>query len=60
MVTHYKCPNCGSDMAFDTASGMLKCDSCSRKDSIENIAGLPDTPIMLRYHMIWMRTIKEP
>lgn len=44
MVTHYKCPNCGSDMAFDTASGMLKCDSCSRKDSIENIAGLPDTP----------------
>lgn len=35
MVIHYKCPNCGSDMAFDSNSGMLTCESCGRKDNIE-------------------------
>ncbi|ROR31712.1 replication restart DNA helicase PriA [Mobilisporobacter senegalensis] len=35
MVIQYKCPNCGSDMAFDSNSGMLACDSCGRKDNIE-------------------------
>ncbi|GFN35495.1 TFIIB-type zinc ribbon-containing protein [Tepidimicrobium xylanilyticum] len=35
MVIHYKCPNCGSDMAFDSESGTLSCDSCERKDRIE-------------------------
>ena len=25
MVIHYKCPNCGSDMVFDSESGMLSC-----------------------------------
>ena len=37
MVTHFKCPNCGADMEFDTASGMLKCDSCGREENIENM-----------------------
>ena len=44
MVTHYKCPNCGADMAFDTASEKLKCGSCGRQDSIEAMAGQPDLP----------------
>jgi DNA-directed RNA polymerase subunit RPC12/RpoP len=44
MVTQYKCPNCGADMAFDTVSGMLKCSSCKREDSIEKLAGQPDLP----------------
>ncbi|NLL01292.1 MAG: TFIIB-type zinc ribbon-containing protein [Clostridiales bacterium] len=44
MVTHYKCSNCGADMAFDTGSGMLKCDSCGRVDSIEEMAGQPKAP----------------
>lgn len=44
MVTHYKCANCGADMAFDTGSGTLKCNSCGREDSIESMAGQPDLP----------------
>lgn len=44
MVTHYKCSNCGADMGFDTGSGMLKCGSCGREDSIENMAGQPKLP----------------
>lgn len=36
MVIHYKCPNCGSDMAFDSESGMLSCGSCGRKDDIDS------------------------
>ena len=44
MVTHYKCPNCGADMAFDTGSGTLKCGSCGREDTIEKMAGQPDPP----------------
>lgn len=35
MVVQYKCPNCGADMAFDSALGMLHCDSCGRNDPIE-------------------------
>lgn len=35
MVLHYKCPNCGANMVFDSDSGMLSCDSCGRKDDIE-------------------------
>lgn len=38
MVIHYKCPNCGADMEFDATSGMLSCDSCGRKDKIENLS----------------------
>lgn len=34
MIIHYKCPNCGSDMAFDVSSGKLSCDSCGRQDNI--------------------------
>ena len=37
MVVHYKCPNCGDDMGFDSQSGMLSCHSCGKKDNIENI-----------------------
>lgn len=36
MVIHYKCPNCGGDMAYDTETGKLYCDSCGREDSIED------------------------
>lgn len=35
MVIHYKCPDCGADMVFDSESGKLSCDSCGRKDNIE-------------------------
>ncbi|GGA76022.1 TFIIB-type zinc ribbon-containing protein [Ornithinibacillus halotolerans] len=38
MVIHYKCPNCGDDMAFDTESGMLSCASCGRTDNIEDFS----------------------
>ena len=43
-VVHYKCPNCGADMAFDSVSGMLRCDSCGRTDNIEHMAGMKDLP----------------
>lgn len=36
MVLQYKCPNCGNDMNFDSDSGKLSCDSCGRKDTIED------------------------
>ena len=36
MVIHYKCPNCGSDMAFDSDTGMLTCASCNRRDNIDD------------------------
>lgn len=35
MVVQYKCPNCGADMAFDSTTGMLHCDSCGRNDTID-------------------------
>lgn len=38
MVIHYKCPDCGADMRFDSESGKLSCDSCGRK---ENVEGFP-------------------
>ncbi|WP_322923642.1 TFIIB-type zinc ribbon-containing protein [Paenibacillus campi] len=38
-VIDYKCPNCGSSRMFDSATGMLACPSCGRKDDIEQ---LPD------------------
>lgn len=38
MVVHYKCPNCGGDMEFDSQSGMLSCCSCGRKDDIEGFS----------------------
>lgn len=38
-VIHYKCPNCGADMAFDTQTGLLRCGSCGRTDNIEQMAG---------------------
>jgi DNA-directed RNA polymerase subunit RPC12/RpoP len=37
MVVQYKCPNCGADMAFDSTTGMLHCDSCGRNDNIESM-----------------------
>lgn len=37
MVVQYKCPNCGADMAFDSATGMLHCDSCGRNDNIDSM-----------------------
>lgn len=36
---HYKCPNCGADMAFDSQTGLLRCGSCGRTDNIEQMAG---------------------
>ena len=38
-VIHYKCPDCGADMAFDSQTGLLRCGSCQRTDSIEAMAG---------------------
>lgn len=35
-VVEYKCPNCGSGMNFDSASGMLSCPSCGRQDKIDD------------------------
>lgn len=35
MVVQYKCPNCGADMAFDSKSGTLHCESCDFKENIE-------------------------
>lgn len=37
MVVQYKCPNCGADMAFDSSTGMLHCDSCGRNDNIDSM-----------------------
>ncbi len=44
MVVHYKCPNCGADMAYDSESGMLRCGSCGRTDNIEQMAGVKNLP----------------
>lgn len=41
-VVHYKCPNCGADMAFDSNTGMLRCASCGRTDNIGKATGNPD------------------
>ncbi|WP_062352690.1 TFIIB-type zinc ribbon-containing protein [Bacillus kwashiorkori] len=38
MVIHYKCPDCGADMAFDSESGTLLCSSCGRQDKIEDFS----------------------
>ncbi len=43
-VIHYKCPNCGADMAFDSQTGLLRCASCGRTDNIENMAGKTADP----------------
>lgn len=37
MVVQYKCPSCGADMAFDSKSGKLTCDSCGRKETIDTM-----------------------
>lgn len=37
-VIEYKCPNCGSGMRFDSATGMLACPGCGRQDDIELLA----------------------
>ena len=38
LLVHYKCPNCGDDMAFDSDSGALLCSSCGREDDIESFS----------------------
>lgn len=38
MIIQYKCPNCGSDMRFDSKKGTLSCPSCGRQDNIENFS----------------------
>jgi len=38
MVIQYKCPNCGSDMKFDSKTGTLSCPSCKRQDQIEDFS----------------------
>lgn len=43
-VIHYKCPNCGADMAFNSQTGLLRCASCGRTDNIEQMAGKETTP----------------
>ncbi|MBS4173157.1 TFIIB-type zinc ribbon-containing protein [Bacillus sp. FJAT-49736] len=36
MILQYKCPGCGNDMNFDSASGNLSCEACGRQENIEN------------------------
>jgi len=35
MVIQYKCPDCGADMIFDSATGGLHCSSCGHEEKIE-------------------------
>ncbi|MGN8645420.1 TFIIB-type zinc ribbon-containing protein [Gracilibacillus sp. HCP3S3_G5_1] len=35
MLVHYKCSGCGADMAFDSETGHLSCDSCGRQEHID-------------------------
>lgn len=37
MVVQYKCPNCGSDLSFDSATGKLLCPSCGHTMSIDQV-----------------------
>lgn len=37
MVVQYKCPGCGNDLAFDSATGMLRCPSCGHTMSIDQV-----------------------
>ncbi|OIR60731.1 hypothetical protein BLL41_12700 [Bacillus sp. FMQ74] len=46
MIISYKCPNCGSDMAFDSETGSLSCGNCGRQDNIES---LPKENIAARF-----------
>lgn len=39
MVVQYKCPNCGADMAYDSESGKLHCDSCGNYENIKSMPG---------------------
>lgn len=47
MVIQYKCPDCGSDMLFDSHTGGLACQSCGRQMPVEDyrdpILGNSDT-----------------
>jgi DNA-directed RNA polymerase subunit RPC12/RpoP len=43
-VIHYKCPNCGADMIFDSSLGKLLCHSCGRTDDIEKMTGENNAP----------------
>ena len=38
VLVHYKCPNCGDDMGFNSDSGALSCSSCGRQDDIETFS----------------------
>ena len=38
MVIQYKCPDCGADMAFDSKTGRLHCDSCGHEEVVENFS----------------------
>ncbi|MGY3717852.1 TFIIB-type zinc ribbon-containing protein [Sutcliffiella cohnii] len=38
MVIHYKCPNCGDDMVFNSETGTLSCGACGRQDNIEDFS----------------------
>lgn len=53
MVIHFKCPNCGADMAFDSKSGKLLCASCGRTEDIEKMAGgkAPSSNGEVKYEM---------
>lgn len=37
MVIQYKCTNCGADMAFDSKSGKLHCDSCGNSENVDSM-----------------------
>lgn len=37
MILEFKCPQCGAIMVFDPDSGKLHCESCGRKERIEDV-----------------------
>lgn len=45
MVIEYKCPDCGSDMHFESSNGQLTCDSCGKTLSVENYQETGTEPI---------------
>lgn len=43
MVIQYKCPNCDTDMVFDSSTGKLHCHSCDYEETIEGYQEEYDT-----------------
>ena len=53
MVVQYKCPDCGSDLSFDSSTGMLHCDSCGHNEPIDNLDTQGDSTIETEPNENW-------